>query len=357
MSRPFPLPTDPESGVRRARPAAYLYRAAAAHMRAVIERTTPHSAARALFGNDPVTDVVLRAASSPATTTGATWASALATTAVDDSVMAITSLSAAAGLIQRGTKLDFAGHATIKVPGRLVDANDAGSWVAEDQPARVRAQRITAGPTLQPRKLVVLVTFSREMAESSNVEAVARALVSEASALALDKSLFGTQAYDGAQTGGILNGITPITPTAGGGSVAMVGDIKALTAALVAAGAGANPVIVTSAVEAMTLKLMAGPKFDLPVLASSGIAAGTVIMVEATSFVSAFSPVPEFESSIHVALHYEDTTPQDITGGTPSPAVPVRSAFQSDVIALKMRLKASWGMRAPHVAVVNGATW
>src|SRR5262249_27571061 len=135
------------------------------------------------------------------------------------------------------------------------------------------------------------------------------------------------------------------------------GDMKLLTAALVAAGAGANPVLVVNPVQAMSLKLVAGPKFDVPILQSSSVAAGTAILVEPSSFVSAFGPVPEFEASTHVALHFEDTAPADITGGTPSPAVPVRSAFQSDVLALKMRRRASFGRRAPHVAYLTGATW
>jgi hypothetical protein len=210
---------------------------------------------------------------------------------------------------------------------------------------------------LQPRKLVVITSFSREMVESSAIEQVSRALISEATSLALDKALFGTQVDDGVTPGGILAGVTPITGVAGGGLNALEGDLKALTAALVAAGAGANPVLICNPTQAMTLKLVCGPKFDLPILQSNSIPAGTVILVEASSFVSAFGDVPEFETSRFATLHYEDTAPTDITGGSPSPAVPVRALMQTDSIALKMRLFASWGMRAPHVAVVNGATW
>src|SRR5262249_14062159 len=345
-----------ESTIKRARPSVYLFRAGAAHLRSVINHHTPEVCARELYGHDPVTAIVLRASSSPATIGSSTWAGALAATRVDDTVMAISSLSAAAGLIQRGLKVDLGNFAQVKVPGRLLDANDAGSWVVEGQPARVRAQRITAGPALVPKKLVVLTTFSREMVDSSNIEAVSRALISEAAALALDAALFSTNAANGAPAG-ILNGISAQTATPGGGLAALNGDMKLLTAALVAAGAGANPVLVVSPVQAMTLKILAGPRFDVPVLQSSSVAAGTVIVVAASSFVSCFGAVPDFEASSHVTLHYEDTSPQDITGGTPSPAVPVRSAVQTATLALKMRLKASWGMRAPHVAYLTGATW
>jgi len=80
-------------------------------------------------------------------------------------------------------------------------------------------------------------------------------------------------------------------------------------------------------------------------------------MIEPSSFVSAFGDTPEFTASKFTTLHYEADTPTDITGGTPSSAVPVKNLFQTDAIALRMRLWASWGLRAPHVAVVNGATW
>jgi HK97 family phage major capsid protein len=348
MTRPFPLPED--AGIRKARPSVYLYRAAAAHIRSYVARTTPERAARELFGNDPVTAEVLRAASSPATIGNAAWAGALAQTSVDDSIQAMTSVSAAAGLIARGMQVTFDSHAAIKIPGRLVDANDAGAWVGEGGVKRVRAQRITAGPTLTPHKLAVIVTFTAEMASSSNIEAVSRALISEASALALDKALFGTQADDGVTPGGILAGVTPITPTAGGGLNALNGDMRALVAALVAAGAGANPVLITSPVQATTLRLTAGPKFDVPTLVSSVLAAGTVIAVEPSSFVSAFGAAPEFETGTESLLHYEDTAPVDF--GTPS-----KSLFQIDSMALKMVLRAAWGLRAPHVAVINSATW
>jgi hypothetical protein len=144
----------------------------------------------------------------------------------------------------------------------------------------------------------------------------------------------------------------PITPTAGGGINALTGDLKALTGALVTAGAGAAPVLVTNPTQALTLKLLAGPKFDVPVLQSSSIAAGTVIMVEPTSFASAFDATPEFAVAPAAALHMEDTNPVDVIAGSPT-----RSMFQVDSTALRMTLRAAFGMRAPHVAVVTGTTW
>ena len=49
-------------GLKRARPCVYLHRAAAAHLRSFVSGATPTNAAKAMFGNDSATDLVLRAA-------------------------------------------------------------------------------------------------------------------------------------------------------------------------------------------------------------------------------------------------------------------------------------------------------
>jgi hypothetical protein len=50
-----------DGSIRKARPSTYLFRAAAARLRAHIEKSTPEHCARELFGDDPVTGIVLRA--------------------------------------------------------------------------------------------------------------------------------------------------------------------------------------------------------------------------------------------------------------------------------------------------------
>jgi hypothetical protein len=259
--------------------------------------------------------------------------------------------SAAAALVAAGMKLSFDHFATIHAPGRLVDASDAGTWVAEGAPVSLRVQRTTAGTTLAPSKLVVLNAASREQIESSNIEEVSRALLIESMALALDAAIFGAQAA-GASPAGILNGVAPITPTTGGGLAAIEGDLKALTAALVAAGAGRSPALVVNPAQNTTLTLLAGPHFRIPIWPSNAVAVGTVIMVEPSSFASAFAPTPEFEISGHALLQFQDAPTSD-----PMTSAPTKSVWQSDTIAWKTTVRAAWGLRAPHVSVVNNCTW
>src|SRR5262249_36894640 len=78
-----------ESSIKKIRPSVYLYRAAAAHVRAHAQNITPEFAARSLFGRDIVTDIVTRAATGAATTTGTGWADALAHQVIHDLVAAV----------------------------------------------------------------------------------------------------------------------------------------------------------------------------------------------------------------------------------------------------------------------------
>ena len=107
------------------------------------------------------------------------------------------------------------------------------------------------------------------------------------------------------------------------------------------------------------MKFWAGDKFDYAILPSAALPAGTLIAIEPTSLAATLTDaMPDFATSDAVVLHYEDASPQDITGGSPSPASPVRNLFQTDGIALRLILSGvSWAMRAPHVAVIENASW
>src|SRR5262252_2906589 len=99
-------------GSTRKRPADYLFRAAASYVRSHITHAKPEICAKQMFG-DPVTDIILRAATSGATTTGSGWADALARASIDDTIAAVASLSAGADVIARGTRISFDNYGSI----------------------------------------------------------------------------------------------------------------------------------------------------------------------------------------------------------------------------------------------------
>jgi hypothetical protein len=307
-----------------------------------------------MFGSDPVIDLILRGATSAADTTTTGWAKELAAVAIYDLAQSITSISAAAELIDRGLKLDMNNTAEMRVPGRTLSAAQAGLWTSEEAPAPARQLSFTNAAVLQPRKLSVISVVTREMAQSSNIEAIVKQTLGEASGLALDAQMFSATGGDASKPPGLFNGITPQTATAGGGSAAMMGDIKNLFTALAAAGGGKTAVIVAAVPQATALKMTVGPQFGTPILASTGIAAGTVAVVESASFVSGFSPTPEFNVSNQAIYQAEDTSPSDpIMSGQL-----VRSLFQIDALALKINLWAAYGLRAAgHAQYVTPVTW
>ena len=356
--RPFPLPAD----FARTKPRDYLFRAATAAVVARLDGTTPDEIIRSAWPDDRVSRLVTRAATLPATIGTANWAGALATSAVSDAIVGLAPASAGAELIRRGLRVSLDGVGSITVPRRLMLAADAGSFVAEGSPLQVRSLNVTGGPTLTPFKFGVIVPFTNELARRAvqSFELIVKQMLSEASALALDAALFSNTAGSSIRPPGILNGITALTATAGGGQNAVSKDIGNLVAALATGGAGVDVVFVASPAQAAALKIWAGPKFDYPVLASAALAAGSVVAVEAGGFVSAFGPEPRFDTSDASVIHEEDTTPLAIgTAGSPNTvAAPARSLFQTDATALRMILPCSWGLRAAgHVAWVTGATW
>src|SRR5215831_4843725 len=355
-------PLAARSGLPFCKPRAstYLYRAAAAHVRAHVTHETPERAARELFGDDAVTDIVLRAATTPAAISGTSgWAQSLAGIAIYDLIQSTVSLSAAADIINRGgLKLNMDGIAEYRVPGRLLNAAAAGQWIGEGLAAPVRALSFANDAVLRPRKLQVLTTYSRESAEHSNIEAIVRQTLAEATGLALDLQMWSADPGDATKPPGLFAGVTPITATAGGGSNALSGDLGNLFAALAAHSSGKTAVIIAALPQAVKLKLTAGPKFDFDIIASTSLASGTVAVIEAASFVSGFGSTAEFSTSKVGVVHSEDMSPTDVTGGTPSPASPVKSLFQIDAIGLKTTLWASWGLRAAgHAQWLQGATW
>src|SRR5262249_59876311 len=72
------------------RPGDHIVRAAAAHLRSAITRERPWTVAKELYGeNDKPTEILLRAATNPATLTTTGWARELATPALYDFLVAL----------------------------------------------------------------------------------------------------------------------------------------------------------------------------------------------------------------------------------------------------------------------------
>lgn len=352
-TRSFPAP------MLRDRPRVNsIYRAAAVMLRSHYQQLSYEEATRSLYGRDSGLEPILKAASNPATLTDPQWAGSATQSMIRDLTQAITGLSAAASLMEAGTKIDLSGYASIRIPGRLYDPSMGGSWVAEGAAIPMRIPLLTQGPTLEPRKLGVIASFTREMVESSAIEAFTRMAISEGAAATLDLAMFSTNPGDATVPPGILAGATTVNPapaTPGGWIISS--DIGALIEALAQNGGGLDPVIIAAPAQAAALRMWRQEDF-YAVYPTLALPAATVVAVEASSFVSAVDALPNFSVTTGAILHEEDTTPTDIVSAGGAVAAPVRSFFQTDTIGLKMVMRASWGLRNPaHVSIVSGVSW
>lgn len=387
-AKSVPVETDkgdgrkvPASAVKKSDSKDLVVRSAVVQALAYIERRNPMDIMRERYGEDEavkaMVDIVSKAASAPATTTTTGWAAELVQTATLDFLETLTPLSIYPALRDRGGRFTFGRNGVVSIPSRASTPTVAGSFVAQGGAIPVRQAAFNA-VTLTPKKMAVITTFTREIAEHSTpaIEALLRQAIAEDTAVAIDTVLLDSTAASTTRPAGLKNGVTGLTATSGGGFAALVGDLKALVGALITSSGGnlRAPVFLMNPVQALSISMTqnAGGDFPFanimsdgtlqgyPVIQSATVAAGNVFLVDAADFFSATGDEPRFSVSDQATLHMEDTAPTAIgTAGTPNVvAAPVRSLWQTDTIGLRMILDINWAMRRTgSVAFVTSVTW
>jgi hypothetical protein len=103
--------------------------------------------------------------------------------------------------------------------------------------------------------------------------------------------------------------------------------------------------------------LLASPN----IIEAPWLAAGTIISLDASDFAGGEGDEPRFALSENAALHMESATPLALGSGTQGSgvlAVPMRSTFQENLVAIRLIQRVGWGMRrAGRVAYVENVTW
>jgi HK97 family phage major capsid protein/HK97 family phage prohead protease len=377
--RPFAVPA------KKVNPADHVMRSIVAQLVGHATRVHPSQVLAERYGEDgkideatrTVFEVVTRAASAPATTTTSGWASQLVETSVQGFTELLMPASVLPGLAARGLRLNFGRAGVLSIPTRTATPTIAGSFVAEGAPIPVR-QGAFSSQTFTPKKLAVISTFTREIAEHSTpaIEGLIRNAMQEDTSVAVDTVLLDATAASTTRPAGLRNGVATLTATAGGGFAALVGDIRQFVAALITASNGnlRQPVWIMNDIQALSIATTqnAGGDFPFameinnqrfqgyPVILSSTVTAGMVLLVDAADFIIIEGGAPRFDVSDQATLHLEDTTPLAIgTAGAPATvAAPVRSLFQTDSMALRMIMDLNWGLRrAGVVAWTTAVTW
>lgn len=316
------------------------------------------------------TAVIVKADQTIGTVSG--WASELVQTAYADFLHALMPYSVYPALRDRGIGLSFDGIGTVSIPSRTA-GGAGGGFVAEGSPIRV-GRITTAATTMSPKKLGVIVPFSRELAKRSTpaIEALVRQAILEDTGVILDSALLDATASSTARPAGLLNGITAVASGYGGGDYqAVVADLKALLAPFYAANAGDNITVMMNPAQGLALSMMPGPgaagEFGwadpltsrLNIIESTNVTAGRLIALRNSDFATALGDAPEFDVSEQATVHMEDTTPLEIVSGTgPTTADPVRSFFQTATIGVRMLMDVSWKMRrSGMVQWIDGTSW
>jgi hypothetical protein len=356
-ARPTPIPLRPDLGALERDQRRSLIRAATSlALGHIAHRPAPEILAAA-WPHDDGAKLVLRAASTPTSTTSGGAALGI------DAVAFLTSMapaSAAARLFEKALRINLQGIHQTNV-ARLISVPSPG-FVPEAAPIPVIQgdfDSTALGPVF---KLALIVGLSSELEFSTpeNASQIIGRALADAMRKQLDVLVFDNVAGAGSRPSGLLNGVTPLTATSGGGVNAMAGDIGALAGALADAGIDTESmVIVAHPKQATKLRLLAGPMFSFPILGTPAVAAGTVVGLAPAGIASGFDGAPQLEASTESTIHFDSAPAQIGTAGTPAVvAAPTRSAWQTDVQMLKVRTKCSWSVVHPGaIAQITGATW
>jgi HK97 family phage prohead protease len=321
---------------------------------------------------------VQRTATTPASTGTPAWAGYLVTTGYQDFLQMLLPASVFPGLASRSMRMTFGRNGILSLPSRVSTPTIAGAFVAEGAAIPVKQGAYTA-QTFLPKKMGVISAFTREIAEHSTpaITELIKLAMQEDTSVSLDAVLLDNVAATAIRPAGIRAGVAGLTPTAGGGFAALIGDIKQLTAALMTGSNGniRTPVWLMNPSQALSIQLTqnAGGDFPFaaeingnrftgyPVIVSGNVPATMVILLDAADFAVIEGGAPRFDVSDQAVLHFEDTAPLQIASGAQGSGVlatPTRSLWQTDSMAIRMILDVNWGfIRTGTIAWATGVTW
>lgn len=333
-------------------------RAAVAHfVSAAAHIPLPEAAERRYPGNKRVAEAsawlnaLERSVVSPASTTDPGWAGALSAPGQIGVIPELAAGSVYSQLSGHGRRVSLFGKGTSTVPRRSPTPSIGGAFVGERQALRVSRSSFS-GVQLRPHKAGVISFFSREISDRSTpaIESVLRTAMAEDTGIEIDGVLLDDQPETSIRPAGLLNGVTPLTPSSDTGAAGMAADVRTLLSAVPAL---TDPVLIASQGTALLMGLLS-PGIALPVISAGTVPDDVLVLIDAADFVSAEGDLPAFDTSLESTIHADDTAPvTDLLTGSP-----VVSLWQSDLVGLRLLADVSWVMARPgRVAVIEGISW
>jgi hypothetical protein len=178
------------------------------------------------------------------------------------------------------------------------------------------------------------------------------------SALALDAAVFDANPASPARPAGLRYGIAASTASSAPSETdALLDDVEALHDVIEDA-VPTHPFYIAAPTRSLMMDLRSPHGLDPLTLLGSWALHGTkdVIAIAPLVIVSAYGDTPQIESSPLPLLNMDDIPLPIVEGGVL--ASPTRSAWQTDCIAIKVRLPVSWGVRADlGVAWLTAKNW
>lgn len=318
----------------------------------VLDKAKPDGAAAyfARCNDSEAVKTVHRASTTYGSTGSAGWGAEVARTATADFIAGLGPMSAASRLFALAVQPPFpAGGATLNIPAVISEA--AGGFIAEGEPIPVVSWDFSAA-SLNHKKLGIIGAVSRELAKTRGSEAEIGRLLRESAALTLDAALFSSSAATATTPAGLFYGVSATAPGAWGDGDVLETVLTTLAGA-VAPIAGDQIAFVTSPARALQIS-MRYPNLRYPVLATSAIADSRIAVVALNALAVAIDPAADLSVSSEAVLHMSDV-PLEIVDDSAAKADPVRSMFQTSVIATRLIIEMDWTLRAAGaVAFVDG---
>lgn len=310
-----------------------------------------------LFQHDKDLHMLARAAVSPMTTQSDSgmWAN----TVVSDTLNLLAPINAGARVLSAGLQVQLTDHYGVAIADIPTSASNV-SWRGEAAPILVGELALSESNVLSRKEMQVILVATRELFNLSQPTWVNIISTSyrESLQLALDAQLFSAAAGDSTKSAGILNGLSGLTKSVKSTEFdAMLEDVQTVAGA-VSAVANGNPIIlVTGPKRVIKLKMWAD-RVPFETYGSNAVAESVLIAVATNGLASSVDEVPIMTQSREATLHMDSSPAAISTMATPNAvAAPVRSVYQTDSIACKIALGASWVRRSDSsVAVLTGIT-
>jgi hypothetical protein len=316
----------------------------------------PRKVLKGAWPDDERAEIILRAAQAPTSTAN------FPVQTLAGSFRSLMPGSAAWKLFDHPSalRLDLAGIHQIEIPN-FTGLLPRPIFIGEDEPAPALQWPVGKSILGPPRKILVLSAVSGELDQSlpETAAAVIGRVLSDVTNQSVDVVAFDANAADTTRPAGLLFGVTPIAASAATDPwAAMNEDLASLCEEIGNAGVDPSEVIfVMRPREGMLLRLRAGPEFDSRVLTSLGVTSKSVVAIAPAGIASGYQGPPTIETSREALLHFEDAAPADIVDVGGTPAAPAKSAYQLDLISLRVKARAAWCAAPGAVAVVENVVW